>query len=283
MSKIDAATIEKFKQALQKDPNSQIFATLAEAYRELKMLPEAEKTVRDGMKRHPNFVGGLVTLGRILQDLGKYQEALAPLKKAAQLAPENILAHQLMGEMFLQLEQPKDALKSFKMVLFLNPNSKTAKNAVSKLESLSADEYDDEVFEMTKLHKMKIVDTSDNKPLTLDARAINNPDASRNRALERMLSLIDAFIVRNDLEKAHLLLKDTHVEFGDHPEIQRRMKSLQVKTTLTPEEAVPLKPLQPTQSGSLKNLRHDDNRDRKIRTLKNILENIEEYRHAVQI
>lgn len=283
MSKIDAATIEKFKQALQKDPNSQIFATLAEAYRELKMLPEAEKTVRDGMKRHPNFVGGLVTLGRILQDLGKYQEALAPLKKAAQLAPENILAHQLMGEMFLQLEHPKDALKSFKMVLFLNPNSKTAKNAVSKLESLSADEYDDEVFEMTKLHKMKIVDTSDNKPLTLDARAINQPDASRNRALERMLSLIDAFIVRNDLEKAHLLLRDTQVEFGDHPEIQRRMKSLQVKTTHAPEEAVPLKPLQSTSSGTFKNLRQDDNRDRKVRTLKNILENIEEYRHAVQI
>ncbi len=34
--------------------------------------------------------------------------------------------------------------------------------------------------------------------------------------MERMLSLIDAFIVRNDLEKAHALLKDTRVEFGEN-------------------------------------------------------------------
>lgn len=279
MSKIDAAAIEKFQLALQKDPNSQVFAPLAEAYREMKLLKEAEKTVRDGMKRHPNFVGGLVTLAKILRDLGRYQEAIAPLKKAAQLAPENILAHQLMAEIYLANRQPKDSLKAFKMVLFLNPGSKAAQNAVSKLESLTADEYDDEVFEMAKLHHVKILNPEGNVATTEIAAGAGFTPPAPNRAMERMLSLIDAFIVRNDLEKAHLLLKDTLVEFGDHPEIQRRMKSLQIRTHQEAEEASPLKPLGTAPLASREKMA----KEKKLKTLNEILTRIENYRQTVEI
>lgn len=274
MSKVDIGTIEKFQIALQKDPNSQVFATLAEAYREMQMLKEAEAVVRNGMWRHPNFVGGLVTFAKIMRDLGKFQEALPPLKKAAQLSPDNILAHQLMAEVFLANKQPKEALKAYKMVLFLNPNSKIAHNAVSKLESLTADDYDDEVFEMSKLQNVQIdrFTKSATKPENENTAKSAASEASP-RALERMLSLIDAFIVRNDLEKAHLLLKDTLIEFGDHPEIQRRMKSLQIRTNHDPDAASPLKPM-----GATGIHREKMQQERNIKTLHRVLENITHYR-----
>ncbi|AFY02114.1 tetratricopeptide repeat protein [Bdellovibrio bacteriovorus] len=273
MPKIEASTIEKYQSLLEKDPNSQVFAPLAEAYREMGMLQEARKTVTAGVQRHPQFVGGLVTYAKVMRDLGELAKALDTLKKATALSSENILAHQLMAEVHLAQKNPKDALKSFKMVLFLNPNSKSAQKAVQKLESLTADEYDEDVFAMTKLPEVNL-ESSAAPPVGrepdfgIEEVVIRPAPITTNKALERMLSLIDAFIVRNDLEKAHALLKDTRVEFGDHPEIQRRMKTLQVRYNDT-DEAIPLKPIQP---------REQLIRERKLEVLEMMLRKIEDYR-----
>lgn len=276
MPKIEASAIEKYQNILAKDPTSQVFAPLAEAYREMGMMKEALQVVTAGVQRHPQFVGGLVTYAKILRDAGQISRAIEALKKATGLASENILAHQLLAELQLANKNPKEALKAFKMVLFLNPNSQSAQKAVQKLESLTADEYDDEVFSMAKLPQVNL----DAPPIEQTATGVKTGAATevfkpqpmpRNKAFERMLSLIDAFIVRNDLEKAHALLKDTRVEFGDHPEIERRMKTLQVRYN-EPDEAVPLKPLLP---------REEMVRQRKIETLQMMLRKIEDYRSLI--
>lgn len=273
LMKIDASTIEKYQLILEKDPNSQVFAPLAEAYREMGMLQEAQKTILAGMQRHPQFVSGLVTLGKIMRDVGEYKKALDALNKAVILAPENILAQQVLGEVHLANKDPKQALKAFKMVLFLNPHSKSAQKSVQKLESITADEFDDEVFSMTKLPEVNLTASSGAKVKSSLPSDMIVPSAptSPNKAMERMLSLIDAFIVRNDLEKAHALLKDTRAEFGDHPEIQRRMKTLQVRYNES-DEATPLRPLQP---------REQVVRERKLEVLRMMLSKIEDYRQQI--
>ncbi|QDK38325.1 tetratricopeptide repeat protein [Bdellovibrio sp. NC01] len=274
MPKIEASAVERYQNILAKDPASQVFAPLAEAYREMGMVKEALATVTAGVQRHPQFVGGLVTYAKILRDTGKFAQALDILKRATGLAPENILAHQLTAEVQLANKNPKEALKAFKMVLFLNPNSQSAQKAVQKLESLTADEYDEEVFAMAKLPQVNL-DAPPEKPAP-ETPAIPEPmykpaPPPKNKAMERMLSLIDAFIVRNDLEKAHALLKDTRVEFGDHPEIQRRMKTLQVRYN-EPEEPMPLKPLRS---------REELIQQKKLEVLEMMLRKIEDYRSQI--
>lgn len=269
MPKIEASTVEKYQQILARDPQSQVFAPLAEAYREMGLLKEALQTVTSGVQRHPQFVAGLVTFARIHRDLGENTKALETLKKAISLAPENLLAHQLTAEINLALKNPKEALKAFKMVLFLNPHSQSAKKAVSKLESLTADEYDDEAFSMSKLPEVKLetVETP-LRPLIEEAVNLTPESTKTQKALERMLSLIDAFIVRNDLERAHALLKDTEMEYGKHPEIQRRLHSLQVGSSLD-EEALPLSPL-PSREKMM--------REKKLETLHMLLRRIQDSR-----
>jgi tetratricopeptide (TPR) repeat protein len=280
MAVIAPGSIEKFQALLQKDPNSQVFAPLAEAYRELKMLREAENTIRNGMKRHPNFVSGLVTMAKILRDLGKITEAIPPLKKAIQFAPENILAHQISAELYLANKQPKEALKSFKMVLFLNPRSQVAQKAIQKLESLTADEYDDDVFEMTRIKSVKMAGSGEQdefieeiQPQTSIGRRAPAAEplagaSSMPKPLERMMSLIDAFIVRHDLDKARMLLRETERDFGQHPEILRRFKSLDQPQSLAPrEEAVNILPMADQRTV-----------DRKLRLLNRLLLNVESYR-----
>lgn len=277
MPRIDASAIEKYQVILQKDPNSQVFAPLAEAYREMNMLKEAEQTARLGVKRHPNLASGFVIYARILKDLGRLEESLKQVQKAVELSPENILAHTLQAEIYLQNKRPKEALKAFKRVLFLNPQSERARKAVAKLESLTADEYEDDVFEMSKIASLKeqFWTEEEEKKERLGSAPKAKAEATPPRALERMLSLIDAFIVRSDLNKAKMLLSDTQTEFGDHPEILQRMKLLHSRSgammaaTTDADEATPLKPL-PSREKSLQ--------QRKLEVLEMMLRNISSYR-----
>jgi tetratricopeptide (TPR) repeat protein len=225
MHKIDAQTMERYKKILENDPNSQVFAILAEAMRQRGQLKEAEKIARYGVQRHPKFSGGFLILGKILSDQKRFDEGFLILQKVVELDSQNLLGYQCLGDICLQTARPKEALKYYKMVLFLNPQSEKAQRVVQKLESLTADEYEADVFEMAPLKSVKPLAAAPTAPVAEK----NSPDEKQKaaqRGLQRMLSLIDAFIVRNDLAKAQHLLSETEVEFGEHTEISQRRKML---------------------------------------------------------
>ena len=87
-----------------------------------------------------------------------------------------------------------------------------------KLESLTADEYEDDVFEMRKLPQVDAVGTEEIakiKPLS---------SGGVTTQLERILSLGDAYIVRGDLAKATEVLREGEALFANHPELIKRFK-----------------------------------------------------------
>lgn len=221
MHKIDAATLVRYQKILAEDPQSQLFAPLAEGLRQHGRLKDAERVVRHGIERHPAYPAGLLVFGKILKDLKRPEDAISVFKSVIQLDPTNLLSYQCLGDLYLENSQPKDALKFYKMVLFLNPQSQKAQRVILKLESLTADEFTEETFKMTPLKVIKPA------PAAVPIEKEKTPETnSVPKGLQRMLSLVDAFIVRNDLAKAQYLLSETEVEFGDHPEIQQRRKVL---------------------------------------------------------
>jgi tetratricopeptide (TPR) repeat protein len=219
MQKIDNQTMERYKKILSEDPQSQVFAMLAEGFRQRLQLKEAEKIAKNGVERHPKFPGGILVLGKILRDQKRFDEASSLFQTVIEMDSQNLLAYQSLGDLYLELSRPKEALKYYKMVLFLNPQSAKAQKVVQKLESLTADEYDTDVFEMAPLDSIK-------PPPTENLAPMMNQNPPMNRGLQRMLSLIDAFIVRNDLSRAQHLLSETEVEYGEHIEISQRRKML---------------------------------------------------------
>ena len=190
---------------------------------------QAEIVAANGIRRHPQYVGGYVALGRILMEQSRFAEAGPILQKATDLDPENLLALQLLGTYYLQTQRPKDALKAFKRVLFLNPQSEKARNAVQKLESISADEYEDDMFQYQTLKT---------QPISPQA---NSKETVSSTELERKLSLVDALIVRNDLEKARMHLEELNARLPNHKEIVKRFELLD--EALPEEEAMPLHPV----------------------------------------
>lgn len=265
MDPINPKFIERYQLLYQKDPTSKLFAPLAEAYRKMGMANEALRLCEDGVRRHPHFPGGRVALAKVLIDRKDFDKASSHLKTAVELSPENILAHALLAECLMESRMPKEALRAFKMVLFLNPNDEKAQKAVKKLESLTADEYDDEIFELRRL-PLAIASLDDDED---EAKPSAKSALARQRSLDRILSLSDAYIVRNDIERALATLEDAENELGMHPEIQKRRGLLNARNALATETNLEI-----TKDIGIQPRRHD-----RMSKLEKLLKRIEERRH----
>lgn len=212
--------IAELQEELRQNPRSARFTKLAELYLLRDMIDEAELVVKQSLKFHPRSVSGLILQGRIYKLKKLTQEALKPLAAATQIASDNWRAWLELAETHLELKNGKPALSAFKKVLFLNPTHTLARRAVAKLELLTADEYEDDLFQMKKLPEHL---AGDSKAAPSSPQWIA-PDA----ALLRALSYIDALIVRHENDKALDLLNECSIQYKNHPEIEARRLKLSV-------------------------------------------------------
>ena len=79
---IDTDTIERYQRIFEKNPKSQIFAPLADAYRHLGLFPKALELAEQGVKSHPHFPSGYMVLAKVYLDQGETDLAVKALKKA---------------------------------------------------------------------------------------------------------------------------------------------------------------------------------------------------------
>jgi tetratricopeptide (TPR) repeat protein len=234
MSKIDYQTVEQYQKLLETDPKSKAFAVLAEYYREMGMIDKADTLLKRGISFHPKYAPGYVVLGHVYLQTKKFDSALKLLSQAIELSPDNLLAHQLLGETYLLMKRPKEALKAHKMAMFLNPQSTRSKQVVKKLESLEAEEYENDIFEMKPISS---VVTKQQENLTEN---VPKQVPQVEYSLDRGLSFVDALIVRHNTPLARQKLIDLKNRFPENKEIETRWKMLSEDQI---EEAEPIKPL----------------------------------------
>lgn len=228
--------IEKYRGVLKKAPDSQVFAPLAEAYRENGEIELAEKVCKEGLRRHPSHVSAWVILAKILKDKKNWDEALKALTQALKLSGSNILAHQLMGEIYLEKRDTSNAIKSFKMVLLLNPHHTKVKKILERIESMSARDFQDDLFEFKRLsispEPNMIVNLEGTRSQLIEP---NKPEMDHvyQRTLQRIISLIDAFIARNQLKQANTLLDNSLKDYPEDKDLLYRQKVLKTRTQPT--------------------------------------------------
>lgn len=249
---MDESSFEKYQKILIQDPGSKLFAPLAEAYRERGLLEDAAKLALQGVEKNPQYVPGYTVLARILQDQTQFARSLEILNKAMELSSENLLVYQLMAEAHLHLKQPELALKAYKMALFLNPLYEKARRAIEKLETLTAHTYDEDLFQYKELNEAQATSSpSPEMAPILDApqfpALVEKVEPENDRNLKRNLGLLDAWIVRNELDKAKSLLQNSLRSFPHAPELLKRAEILGVE----PEKPELLEPLPPREKTRL--------------------------------
>ncbi|MBK9293276.1 MAG: hypothetical protein IPM57_02360 [Oligoflexia bacterium] len=218
--------IERYQLIYQKDPESKVFAPLAEAYRKMGLIKEAIDIAEKGILKHPHFASGRVALGRALMEKNEFEKAKTHLILACDLSPENILAHTSLAQCYLKLNLAEKALGSFKMVLFLNPQDKNAAQIVQKLEKqvyFESNAVTEEAFLMQKLTPIEKQDeVAKTSEVTEDSNKID---------LEKELVLLNLNMSRGEWEKAKEQAKVLFANFpSDKRVIEAKSKIKQIES-----------------------------------------------------
>lgn len=173
----------------QEDPTSRIFAPLAEAYRKAGLVDEAIEIAREGLRVHPNFVGGRVALARALFEKRQYDEVVNELAIVVREVPDNLVAQRLLAESSLMLGRIAEALSAYKMLLYFNPADPETARVVSELETQA---YEDGILVLRK-------DPAAQRMMIRPAReAISGDfDLLREHAI-RQVELLQSVLVRTE-------------------------------------------------------------------------------------
>lgn len=231
-----SAFVERYQLLYEKDPSSKVFAPLAEAYRRMGLLDEAIDLAERGVEQHPHFASGRVALGKCYVQKAMFFEGAEQLKIAADLSPENLLAHQLLAECYSRLKRPIEALEAYKIVLFLNPNDLRVAEIVRKLEAefyagqkeSQAHEEREEIKEEYSMGPLKeVIEQKSETPSEEEEKPLLTSTVRiMSKELEQELALLDARYQRGDWVKVKEQLDELIQRHPDDPEVMGRKQYL---------------------------------------------------------
>lgn len=133
-----SAKIEELRFRVKTDPKSRHFYPLAEELRKVGAHEEAEKVLREGLANNPSYLSAWISLGRVLKETSRQNDAIEVFQKAMTLDAENLVAARLSGECFLALGDNVEAIKKFKFVNALMPGDEEIENQIAALEAILA-------------------------------------------------------------------------------------------------------------------------------------------------
>ena len=121
------------------------------------------------------------------------------------------------------------------MLLFLDPQNEYAQKQVKRLESITASDYEADLFDMIPPQNLEATEAFSLSSSVPAATPDDAPDAPPTPpakrtfycTLERFLSLADAYIVRSDLPQAAKTLALLEEQIGPHKEIDKRRRFLE--------------------------------------------------------
>ena len=84
--------IRRFEEQYRRQPESLVFARLADAYRKAGHPEKALAILEEGLIRHPDYPSGHIVRARALRDMGKMAETLESFRRVLELDGANLVA-----------------------------------------------------------------------------------------------------------------------------------------------------------------------------------------------
>lgn len=115
--------IAKYFDEWTANPKSKVFVKIAEEYRKCGLIEEAERVCEKGLSDNPNYLSGNMTLAKIYFDKGEYQKSLEQTKKVTTFQVDNLMAQNLLLDLYIKLGDKNNALKLCDVISFLDPKN----------------------------------------------------------------------------------------------------------------------------------------------------------------
>jgi len=125
--------IAAYTEILAKDPQSTVFVSLSEAYRQIGMLDDALEIALKGTANMPGFCPGFTALGRVFSQQGELIRAAEAFEHALELESTNV--HALKGLAKVRHRQgfPEQARDHLNRILTIDPADNIAKKLLDEL------------------------------------------------------------------------------------------------------------------------------------------------------
>jgi tetratricopeptide (TPR) repeat protein len=124
--------IEKLQRQYQDDP-ARFFAQLADVYRKRGRIDEALAMLREHLEARPNYVSGLIVLGRCLLDQHNDAEARETFERVIAVDREHIIALKALGEIGERTGDAGAARQWYQRLLEVDPMNDEAEAALGRL------------------------------------------------------------------------------------------------------------------------------------------------------
>ena len=126
--------IGSYLQIVAKDPSSTAFVPLAEAYRQTGLMDDALEAARLGTQKMPHFSPGFSTLGRILGQMGRLDEAMSAYAKALSLDRQSQSALVGLARLHLVRGERDQARKILKQAEEFHPDDEKIVDMLNALD-----------------------------------------------------------------------------------------------------------------------------------------------------
>jgi len=179
--------INKSLKVLYKNPDSLVFAPLADAYRRKGAFQKAVQICKFGLKKHKGHAPGYVVLARTYFDLKRYKKARDYFEKALDLQPGHLLCLRYLSELYIKLKDAKKVLCIYEMLLLYSPQDAQIQNIVNKIHSAHLNDYDyfsERSLDMVAddLSQMELLQQPSIRPLKCEV------EFSQEESLDQMLT-----------------------------------------------------------------------------------------------
>ncbi len=132
--------IEKCQQILDRDPNSQIFAALAEAYRKKGDLDKSFRICKNGLRVHPSYGSAHLVMAKINLDRGLYDWAEIEVKRASEIDGHTRTVDLLQAEVHIYRGEFNPAIKILKRLHQFDPNNQRITKLLDIAQKLPAEQ-----------------------------------------------------------------------------------------------------------------------------------------------
>jgi tetratricopeptide (TPR) repeat protein len=137
MQKSIKEDIKFLENKLEKNPDSILFARLADAYLQADRIEEAIELCENGIKKHPFYVTGHYILAKIYLKKKLFDQAEKELKRVLLFDPKFIAAHRDYGELMSHIGWNNTCEMSYEEILQIDPFNEKAQKRFKELKELS--------------------------------------------------------------------------------------------------------------------------------------------------
>ncbi|HSM08018.1 MAG TPA: tetratricopeptide repeat protein [Gemmatimonadota bacterium] len=125
--------IGRFEAQYRQNPDSLVFARLADACRKKGDPERALSILADGIGRHPDYPSAHIVRARCLVDLDRLADAEESLRRVIELDAQNLVAIQGLANLAERRDDPVEAVRWYEQIATLDPMNVEAAAALARL------------------------------------------------------------------------------------------------------------------------------------------------------